>query len=341
MNTTESILEFRKKLNNINNALINYATWIKDLDITEIKNVKEDYLNKLNLIVLQTKLSNSTTFLNELSCRLKELDNSFLSDINNINSTIKITEFNKFSKDLSKEVESIKDINKNDYDSIKQEIETLSKELNDKLGVDNIITDFKNDVNNVEIEINKKIESLNIENSKSKLDELVNEQTKLTLKINNLNSKLENFDDEILSSVSANKKLSKLINDAEMYALKHNIKSNLNPNEYDEYLNIKQGYYETLKKYNDYIYMQAINLANEISDMFSVDAIKFNDNWATILSKKDNLILSQDKVEMEKIIKDTNNKIDNLSKKYGAFIDNIYKDYAKYLTDLKFDLKKK
>ena len=125
-----------------------------------------------------------------------------------------------------------------------------------------------------------------------------------------------------------------------MYVVKHNLKSNLNALEYNEYLEIKEEFYLTLKKYSNFINMQAINLANEISNFFSVDSVNFNDTWAFITTNKNiDTICESDLKQMQKIIKDTNNLIDDLSKNYGKFIDNVYEDYAKHLTNIKFDLK--
>ena len=73
MNTTETILEYRKKLNSINNSLIAYADWIKNLDIKEINNIIQELDSKLDLILLQTKLSNSLNFLKELKQRTNNI----------------------------------------------------------------------------------------------------------------------------------------------------------------------------------------------------------------------------------------------------------------------------
>ena len=340
MNTTETILEYRKKLNSINNSLIAYADWIKNLDINEVNNIIQELDSKLDLILLQTKLSNSLNFLKELKQRTNNIFIQFSSDINNLFSTFKITEYNKFTKDILQEVESIKLYNQTEYNSIKNEMETLTRELNSKINAENLVKEFKEKTNNLEQEINKKIDTVFETQSTNQLNKLQNDSASLVLKITNFNTMLENFNNDILSQVSENKKLASLISKAEMYVVKHNLKSNLNALEYNEYLEIKEEFYLTLKKYSNFINMQAINLANEISNFFSVDSVNFNDTWAFVTTKKDiDTISESDLKQMQKIIKDTNNLIDNLSKNYGKFIDNVYEDYAKHLTNIKFDLK--
>ena len=333
MENLEKIIEIKTTENEINNLVVKYANWVLTYNFDELTKTKLEHKNKLNMLNLQINRANTLTSLEQIKTKSEDVLNAGLKDVNSFVSKVKIAEFNKHTKAITSMLETLK--NTNFYNETLIVIDKISVELSNLIDAENYAEELKETYNAIVFNVNEKTNALNNINLNNQKNELEQDKANLALKINNFTSILENFDSEILSSLSSNNKLTKILKDAENYVVKHNIKSNLNPLEYNEYLALKEEFYNTLKTHNDFINVQAITLSNEISEFLSNDTTMFNSKWAEVISNEN----KKDYIKhIQKSIKEMNALIDNFSVKYGNFVDNIYKDYVEHLVNINFTL---
>lgn len=334
MENLKKIIEIKTTENEINNLVVKYANWVLTYNFDELTKTKLEHKNKLNMLNLQINRANTLTSLEQIKTRSEDVLNSGLKDVNSYISKVKIAEFNKHTKAITNLLETLK--NTTYYNETLVVIDKISIELSNIIDAENYTNELKEIYNAIVFNVSEKAKTLNNINISNQKSELEQDLANLTIKINNFSSILENFDSEILSTLSSNNKLSKIMKNADNYVVKHNIKSNLNPLEYDEYLALKKEFYNILKEHNDYINVQTITLSNEISEFLSNDTTTFNSKWSKIVSngnKKDANIKY-----IQKNIKEMNDLIDNFSVKYGNFVDNIYKNYVEHLVEINFTL---
>lgn len=333
-NSIEKIIKYRTKLNNINTLLINYANFANKIDTGVADHIKDDLKKELDLITIKINLSNSKESLIELNDKLEQKLKKCMHELNNFVSTTKITEFQKYTKLLQVEMESFKKLDKGEFEKLSQELECISEELNAKLDISKYQKHIETKIANLKNLVESKIDSITDSQSKNMLEDINKDKINMMIKINNFNQILDNFDDEIISSVTT-PALNKLLKESTIYLQKQKSSALTTP-EQKVLKSLKLQYYNILKDYDNYINVQALGIANNISNFLSDDATKFNSTWGGIITGTIENVTEANQKDMEQTIKDINTAIDNLSKKYGDFIDNLYTDYVEYLTNKQF-----
>lgn len=316
--------------------MLEYANYVKSIDYASIQNIQSEYLNTITMTNL--KLNNISKISDLISLRdnINKLLDRCLTDIRDKERIYKLSEYNKYIKPINDMLKSIKTSYPKVYEEKETELYTISKILDNKLGIEPFIDTFSTKINELQSNItNIQAELSHLKNMEFYKDFIYDKQ-KIVANAQKYRNDIKEFDEYIVSIIPNSKLLQKIILEAENNDL------DTSKNNYDllyksEFSDLKVQFYNTLLSNMTYIEKEANHISTFINNFLGDTSTDFNNKWIIIPEKSISDISNDDQTLLESELKSANAEIDKLSKKYGEFLTRIYDDYPKYLTDKIFN----
>ena len=146
----DNIQNTNSTLLSINMYMLEYANYVKSIDYNSISTAKSEYLNTTTMTNLKLTSISTVAELITMREKINKLLETCLIDIRDKERIFKLSEYNKYQKPIIDLIKSIKLAHPQIAAVKESELNTISKILDEKLGIDSFIELFTQKINELQ-----------------------------------------------------------------------------------------------------------------------------------------------------------------------------------------------
>ena len=301
----DNIQNTNSTLLSINMYMLEYANYVKSIDYTSILTSKAEYLNTITMTNLKLNSISTIAELITLREKINKLLDSCLLDIRDKERKFKLAEYNNYQKPIIDLIKTLKATYPNIATTKESELNTISKILDEKLGIDNFVELFSQKINELQSNISyKQAEFSNLKNLQIYNDFELDKQ-KIIANAKKYRNDMKEFDEYILSVIPNSKLISRILSSAknsDLYISKNNYDV-LNKTEFSD---LKIQFENIISISMPSIEKESNHISTFINNFLGDTATAFNNKWISIPQKTINNISHEDQILLESELKMTN-----------------------------------